>query len=145
MSYLTDGHPTTITFNALGSGVTLLAKEISVTPPGIEGGGSNDTTTMRNTTWRTKQPKQLLELTDGTLEFQYDPAVYDQILTIINENDLIEVSFPDGSTLDFYGWLNNFTPGAHVEGEMPTATGTIHCSNQDNSGNEVAPDYTAAA
>ena len=144
MSYLTDGHSTTITFNALGSGVTLLAKEISLTPPGIEGGGSNDTTTMRNIKWRTKQPKRLLELTDGALEFQYDPAVYDQILTIINQNDLITVNFPDGSTLDFYGWLNNFTPGAHVEGEMPTATGTIHCSNQDNSGNEVAPDYTAA-
>jgi len=145
MSYLTDGHPTTITFDALGSGVTLLLKETSVTPPGIDGGGPNVTTTMRNTVWRTKQPKALVELTDASCTFQYDPAIYDQILSIVNVNGIILVEFSDGSTLEFYGWLNNFTPGECVEGTMPTATGTIHCSNQDNDGNEIAPDYEVAA
>jgi len=144
-NYLTDGHPTQVTFFALGTGVTILLKETSVTPPGIDGGGPNDTTTMRNTEWRTKQPKTLKELTDASLEFQYDPAIYDQILEIINVNGLIRVDFPDESALEFYGWLNNFTPGECTEGSMPKATGTIHCSNQDNAGNEVAPDYQAAA
>ena len=143
MAYLTDGHQTLITFDALGSGVTLLAKETSVTPPGISAEGENDTTTMRNETWRTKQPKSLKTLTDGSLTFQYDPGIYDQILTIIGVNGLITVTFSDDSTLEFYGWLDNFTPGECVEGAMPTATGTIICSNQDDDGDEIAPDYEA--
>ena len=143
MAYLTDGHQTLITFDALGSGVTLLAKETSVTPPGISAEGENDTTTMRNETWRTKQPKSLKTLTDGGLTFQYDPGIYDQILTIIGVNGLITVTFSDESTLAFYGWLDSFTPGECVEGAMPTATGTIICSNQDDDGDEIAPDYEA--
>jgi hypothetical protein len=145
MAYLTDGHPTQVTFDALGSGVTLLLKEISVTPPGIEGGGPNDTTTMRNLIWRTKQPKSLKELSDMSCTFQYDPAIYDQVLSIVNVNGLIHIEFSDGSTLEFYGWLNNFTPGECTEGSMPTATGTVHCGNQNDAGTEVAPVYTAAA
>ena len=144
MAYLADGHPTQVTFFALGTGVTILLKEISVTPPGIEGGGPNDTTTMRNTAWRTKQPKHLKELGDMSCTFQYDPAVYEQILSILNVNGVVRVEFADGSDLEFYGWLNNFTPGECTEGSMPKATGTVHCSNQDNVGTEVAPDYHAA-
>lgn len=143
MSYLTDGHQTLITFDALGSGVTILLKETSVTPPGIDAGGENDTTTMRNETWRTKQPKALKSLTDGSCTFQYDPALYDQILTIIGVNGLVTVTFSDESTLEFYGWLNNFTPGECVEGAMPTATGTIVASNQTDAGVETDPVYAA--
>jgi len=143
-NYLTDGHPTTITFYALGTGIAIKLKETAVTPPGIDGGGENDTTTMRNVNWRTKQPKALKTLTDGSCTFQYDPAIYDQILSIINVNGVIRVDFPDNSAIEFWGWLNNFTPGENVEGTMPTATGTIICSNQDDSGNEVAPDYQPA-
>ena len=142
-NYLTDGHPTTITFDVLGSGVTILLKETSVTPPGISAEGENDTTTMRNTTWRTKQPKQLKSLTNGSVTFQYDPAIYDQILTIIGVNGLVTITFPDSSTLDFWGWLDDFTPGENTEGTMPTATGTVICSNQNDSSVEVAPVYAA--
>lgn len=144
-NYLTDGHPTTATFFALGTGVTILLKEITVTPPGVEGGGPNDTTTMRNETWRTKQPKHLVELSDASITFQYDPAIYDQIMQIVNVNGIVRIDFPDESSLEFWGWLNNFTPDACEEGSMPTASGTIHCSNQDDQGNEVGPDYQAAA
>lgn len=144
MAYLTDGHPTRIVFFALGTGVSILLKTTSVTPPGLDGGGPNDTTTMENITWRTKQPKHLIEMTDGTIEFQYDPGVYEQILTILNVNGKVRWEFSDGSHLEHWGWLNNFTPGACVEGAMPTATGTIHASNQDDSGNEAAPDYQPA-
>lgn len=143
MAYLTDGFQTTITFWALGSAVTLLAKENEVTPPGIDAGGENDTTSMRNTTWRTKQPKALKSLTDGSVVFQYDPAIYDQILSIIGVNGLIRVDFSDGSALEFWGWLNNFTPNACAEGATPTANATFMCSNQNDSGTEVAPDYQA--
>lgn len=144
MSYLTDGFSTTVTFYALGTGVTLYAKETSVTPPGINAGGENDTTTMRNTTWRTRQPKSLKTLTNATCTFQYDPAIYDQILTILGTNGSILLTFSDSSTLFFYGWLDDFTPGECVEGAMPTATGTIICSNQNAAGDETAPVYSAA-
>jgi len=145
MAYLTDGHQTLVTFYALGTGVVLKLKEQSVTPPGIAAGGENDTTTMRNETWRTKQPKKLKTLTNSSCSFQYDPAIYDQILSIIGENGLIKVEFPDESQIEFYGWLDDFTPGACEEGSMPTATGTIICSNQNDAGDEVASVYTAAA
>jgi len=145
MAYLTDGHPTTVTFYALGTGVVIKLKETSVTPPGIAAGGENDTTTMRNATWRTKQPKHLKTLTNGACTFQYDPAIYDQILSIIGINGQVLVEFADGSTLLFWGWLDDFTPGECVEGTMPTATGTVICSNQNADGTEVAPVYSAAA
>ena len=144
-AYLTDGHPTTVTFFALGTGVTLLMKETEVTPPGMEGGDANDTTTMRNTTWRTKQPKHLIELSDCNFVAQYDPAVYDQILSIINVNGIVRINFSDDSALEFYGWLKNFTPGNCVEGAMPTATCTVICGNQNDTGTEIGPDYQAAA
>jgi len=144
-NYLTDGHPTLITFYALGTGVAILLKETTVTPPGVAAGGENDTTTMRNTNWRTKQPKQLKTLTNGACTFQYDPAIYDQVLSIIGVNGVVRVDFPDDSAIEFWGWLDDFTPGEYAEGAMPTATGTVICSNQDDSGNEVAPDYQPAA
>lgn len=143
-NYLTDGHPTKMTFYALGTGVTLLIKEKEVTPPGIEGGGENDTTTMRNMMWRTRQPKKLMTLTNGSMTVQYDPAAYDQLRSIINVNGVIRVDFSDNSALEFWGWLNNFTPNNIVEGAMPTASCTVIPSNQDDSGNEIGPDYQEA-
>lgn len=144
-NYLTDGHPTQVTFYALGTGVTILLKEQTVTPPGVSAGGENDTTTMRNTNWRTRQPKHLKTLTNGACTFQYDPAIYDQVLQIVGVNGVIRVDFPDDSALEFWGWLDDLTFNEITEGTMPLATGTIICSNQDDSGNEVAPDYQAAA
>jgi hypothetical protein len=144
MAYLNDGHPTTIDFD-VASGVTLLFKEKSVTPPGMSGGGENDTTTMRNTTWRTKQPKALVSLTNMTFTASYDPQVYDQIVTeLLNVNGLITITFSDNSTLEFYGWLDEFTPGEAVEGAQPEASCTIICSNQTTAGVEIAPNWTAA-
>ena len=145
MAYLNDGHPTTIDFD-VASGVTLLFKEKSVTPPSIMGGGENDTTTMRNSAWRTRQPKVLKTLGTMTFTASYDPEVYDQIVTeLINQNGLITVTFSDNSTLEFYGWLDEFTPGECVEGAQPESTCTIICSNQTTAGVEIAPNYTAAA
>jgi len=101
MSILNDGHSTTLTFAATPGIAGVTFKEKEVTPPAIQGGGENDTTTMRNT-------------------------------------------FPDGATLAFWGWLDEFTPGAAVEGEQPEADITVICSNQNDSGVETAPVLTAA-
>lgn len=138
MAYLNDGFSTLIHFS-LNS--TVLLKEKEVTPPGIDGGGENDTTTMHNTTWRTRQPKSLKTLSECSLVASYDPAVFDAIVTMLNDNQLITLEFPDGSRLNFWGWINEFKPNRHVEGEQPTAEVTIIASNQNDSGTEVAPDY----
>ena len=96
----------------------------------MDAGGANDTTTMRNTLYRTKAAKKLITMTPMTLVVSYDAIFYDDIIAMIATNQLITITFPDTSTLAFYGWLDKFVPGNIVEGEQPTATITIEPSNQ---------------
>jgi hypothetical protein len=140
MARIDDGFATLISF-AEDSDVQMWEKE--VTPPGVSGGGENDTSTMRNTTWRTKAPKGLISLSEASFSAAYDPAVYDEIVAMVNVNQLITITFPDSSTLVFWGWIDDFVPGANVEGEQPTADVTIIPSNQNGSGVETAPVYSA--
>jgi len=140
MSRLDDGFATLIEFGE-DSDVQMWEKE--VTPPGVSGGGENDTSTMRNTTWRTKSPKGLKSLSEASLVVAYDPAVYDEIIAMVNVNQSLTITFPDDSTLIFWGWIDEFTPNAVVEGEQPTAEIKIIPSNQDGSGDEIAPVYSA--
>ena len=147
MAIINDGHATTIAFAESASGVllTTFLKEKTVTPPGVSGGGENDTSTMRNSEWRTKQPKSLKTLTNSSFDAAYDPAVLDEIMETVNVNQQITITFPDGSTWTFWGWLDEFTPNANEEGAQPTAGVIIIPSNQDAAGAEIAPVYAAAA
>ncbi len=63
---------------------------------------------------------------------------------MINVNQVITVTFPDGDTLQFWGWLQTFTPGEMVEGEQPTAEVTITPGNIDDAQAEVGPTHTPA-
>lgn len=137
-----DGFSTIIDFANFPS-VQFWEKEVM--PPGMDGGGANDTTTMRNTALRTKAPKKLKSMSDGNFTAAYDPEVYDSVWDMINVNQLITITFADGSSLAFWGWLNEFKPNAVKEGEQPTAQCVFICSNQDDSGVETAPVYAAAA
>lgn len=142
MARMDDGFSTTI---SLANGTTLFEK--SVTPPGLDGGGATDTSTMRNTTYRTNSPKSLITLSESSVTVAYDPSEISGLISEINSNQLLTVTFPDGSSLAFWGWLNAFTPGENVEGEQPTAEMTIIPSNQNNASPpvEVAPVFTAAS
>jgi len=135
---LDDGFSTIITLANLPN-VKLFEK--TVTPPGMTAGGPIDTTTMRNIEWRTATPKQLKSLTPAQAEVAYATEAYPEIFAQIGVVQLVTVTFPDGSTLNFYGWLEEFTPGANTEGEQPTATISIQVGNRDANGDEVAPDY----
>lgn len=137
-----DGHSTRLSFAADS---TVKFYEKTVTPPGIDAGGPIDTTTMHNTTYRTKSPKALLDITNAALTVAYDPATYPEILALAGVNNLITVTFPDGDTVAFWGWLDKFTPGELVEGEQGTADIEIVVSNVNGSNVETAPVYTAAA
>lgn len=136
MARIDDGFSTTIAF-ALDSAVQFFEKEVQ--PPGIAAGGAIDVTTMLNTTFRTMAPKKLVTLTEASLVVAYDPLVYNEILAMIGQIQQITVTFPDGVTIIFFGWIDEFTPAALVEGEQPTADVTIIPSNQDVSLVETGP------
>lgn len=139
MGRLDDGFATLITFGE-DSDVQLWEKE--VTPPSIEGGGENDVTTMKNTTYRTRKPKQLITIGECSMTAAYDTVAYTEILAMVNVNQEITITFPDGSTYVFWGWIDAFKPNATTEGEQPTAEITIIASNLDNSDVETAPVHT---
>ncbi len=143
MARIDDGHGTQVDFNLGPSGLTVWWEK-TVTPPGYDGGGENDTTTMRNLIYRTRWPKQLVTLTNMSFVASYDSNIYPRVLTMLNQNQLITVTFPDGSTLAFWGWINTFTPNEIVEGEQPTANVEVIPSNQNNSKVETGPVRTAA-
>jgi len=141
MAALQDGHQTLTSFAA---DPTVLFYEKTVTPPGVDGGGEVDVSTMSNSIWRTRNPKALVSLSNASMTVAYDPACYPEIIALVNVNNLITVTFPDGDTLAFWGWLNTFTPSEHTEGEQPTAEIEIIPSNQNGSGVETAPVHTPA-
>lgn len=136
---LDDGYSTKIAF-AEDADVSFWEK--TVTPPGVEGGDAIETTTMHNTTWRTKAARSLKELTDGAITCAYDPAVYDQIIALVNVEGEITCHFSDSSTLDFWGYLKSFVPQECQEGEQPEAEIEIVCTNENSSGTETGPNWT---
>lgn len=136
-----DGYSTTISF-AINPHVRIWEKQ--VTPPGMDGGGANDTTTMRNNNWRTMAHKNLKTLSNMTYTGAYDPHVNVELLAMLNHNQLITVTYADGSTLAFYGWIDKFTPGAVVEGKQPECTVEVIPSNQNSVGVETSPVFTWA-
>ena len=123
---LKDGFSTKITIG-LDSDISFWEK--TVTPPAVEGGDKIDQTTMHNSAWRTFRPRSLKTLNECTLTAAYDPDVYDEIIAIINAETTITVTFPDGSTLAFFGYLRFFEPSEHTEGEQPECTITIEPTN----------------
>src|SRR5690606_20597699 len=103
MPRLDDGFSTIISFANFPS---VKFWEKAVTPPGLSGGGANDTTTMRNTEWRTQAPKKLKTMTESSITVAYDPQVYQDTPNMIQVNQPITVTFPDGSSVTFWGWLD---------------------------------------
>lgn len=142
MSYLEDGYQTLISF-AENPAVHL--KEKTITPPGIDGGDAIDVTTMRNEDWRTFALRALKTLTESSFRAAYDPVIYDELDAMINVNQLITITFSDGSSVAFWGGLRTAQPQEVEEGAMPEVECNITPTNRDNTGAEVAPVYTAAA
>lgn len=140
---LLDGFSTVIAFS-LDSNVNLW--EIGVSPPGVDGGDAIEVTNMHNVTWRTFEPRALYTLTESSFTSFYDPVVYDEVLSLINVRGSVTIHFPDGSTLDFYGYLRVFEPQEIVEGDVPQANVTIQPTNWDPTNNvEAAPVMTSVA
>lgn len=140
---LPDGFKTTIAF-ALNSTVRFWEK--TPKPPGVDGGEPIDQTTMLSTAWREMHPRSLKTLMPSTFKAAYDPAVYTDALTLINAPGGITVHFPDGSTLDFWGYLQKIEPDNMEEGKQPEASITIVPTNFDPANHvEQGPVLTSVA
>ena len=139
---LWDGHSTKITF---ASNTTISLWEKGVKPPGLDGGTPIETTTMHNSTMRTMAPRSLKTLTDSVTKCAYDPNLINLLYSQVNVRDTITVTFSDGSTLAFFGYLQKFEPDELQEGTFPTASVTITPTNTDSSGAEQAPVLTSVA
>lgn len=135
-TFIRDGFSTVVNFS-VGANIQLYERE--VTPPGVDGGGPIDITTMLNEVVHTKAPKQLWTLDNMTGSFAYLPVAYPQFMDIVNVLQAIEVVFADLTTLVFWGWLDKFKPGPNKIGELPLAEVTIVPSLMDNTGTEVLP------
>lgn len=106
--------------------------EIEVKPPMVEGGDAIDNTTQHNVTWRTSDSRKLMTLGEVTGRCCYDPNVYNNIISnLINQNGSITVLFPDGSTLDFFGFLKTFDPQGLTEEGLAEANFTVVPTNYD--------------
>ncbi len=135
--HLEDGHGTLVTF-AADPDVSLWEK--NVTPPGVDGGDAIEQTTMHNTTWRPMAPRQLKTLTEFEMTCAYDPGVITQLVSLINVETTVTVTFNDGTTWAFYGFLKSFEPEELSEGEQPTASCTVVPTNRDpTTGAESGP------
>lgn len=129
---LEDGYSSKIAFNrdpdanfweSLGGGVG---------SPGIDGGDEIDISTMHNTVWRTFVARTLKTLTEFSVTALLDPIFYTECVNnLINQEGSITRHFPDGSKVDFYGFLKSIEFDDFVEGEPPTVTLNIVPTNYD--------------
>lgn len=125
---LKEGQSALITF-AADPDVSFWEK--GVKPPGIDGGDAIETKTHHNTTYTTKAARSLKTLTDVTVTAAYDPAVYTQILALVNVETTVTIEWHDGSTVAFYGFLRTVEFSDMVEGTQPELTATITPTNAD--------------
>ncbi len=141
--HLEDGYQTLVTFSA---NTTISFWEKTVTPPGMDGGDAIEQSTMHNVRWRTFAARSLITLTEGKVKAAYDPNLYNQLLTNLNQPGTFTITFPDGSTLAFFGYLRMAQQAELVEGTQPEIDITIQPTNFDPVGKvEADPVLTSVA
>jgi hypothetical protein len=137
---LGDGFKTLIT---LAGNTAIEFWEETVTPPAIEGGDAIESATMHSVLWRTKTPRKLITMGDVQARVQFNPSLYTSILARVNVPDTVTITFPDHSSLAFYGYLKSFAPAELSEGAVGTGTITITPTLADpTTGAEQGPVYT---
>lgn len=105
---------------------------ISSSPPGLDGGAPVPTSTEENLAVHTFSPRGLTTITPIEGECAYDPVSIDTVrTTLINKRGTVTYTFPDGTTVTFYGYLQHFKPGKLDENGRPTASFSIQPTNWD--------------
>jgi hypothetical protein len=129
------GYQSLLTFNA---DPNVLIWEKGVQPPGMDGGDAIDASTMHNVDWRTMFPQALITLTEATCRGAWKPALYTELLALINVETTVTCWFSNGGYIAFYGFMRTFEPDEMVEGEQPEASFTIQPTNWDPTNNVEA-------
>lgn len=127
--------------------------EKTVTPPGLDAGEAIDISCMRSGFNFRKWPKQRKTWTPITATVAWSPEVYDFNLNLpanngvltVGLNQLMNILFPDGDLLIFWGTVQKFLPNEHKEGEQPTAVITIELTLTDDDGLAVDPVFIPIA
>lgn len=136
-----DGFRTLINFQFMGN---VNFAEVHVKPLGLDGRGPIDTTSMRNLRYITKWPKQLVDLTPIQADCQWNPVLLAGLkLFVLNINQFITITMPNGSIFGFYGWLDKAEPQPQKEGEVPIIQFTIVVSNMTyNAGTGLVTEFS---
>jgi hypothetical protein len=142
MAYLTEGYQILIN---LGGAAAIHVK--TLTPPAMQNGDAIDVTSQDNATFKTKALQALIDYGEISGTCSWDPVVYHDgdLRDLLGVNASMTITFPDGSTLQFWGGLVTFEPGEFSIGEEPVADFTIVPTLRNASGVETAPVYTAPA
>ena len=145
---LTDGQGTTIEFSI---DTTLYFFPKNLTPSGWDGGGPNDVTLLSNTKYMTMMPKTLKTITALSGEAAYSTqglktdGSIGSFAAMVNRNQQVTVTYPDGAQFTFWGYLDKLTPNQIVGGQQPTLTFTIQPTMWDSDlCQEADPNYAAA-
>lgn len=129
----------------LAANPTIAFWEKDAQPPGLEGGEPIPQTTQFNVAVHTKWPRTLYDVEPISCNVAYSPNVIAQIMALINKNDVITVTFGDGGTICFWGYLRSFKAAQMKEGEQPMAVVVFVPTNLDSSYVEQVPVETAPA
>lgn len=136
---LRDGYQALITLE-VDPDISFWEKQVQ--PPGIEGGEPIPQTTMHNEVYRTQAPRSLKTVTSTTHQVAYDPVVTNQVVAIINQPTTITVTWSDGSTVAYFGYLRSFIPASMQEGVQPEAAIVIEPTNEDWENDYVEAGYS---
>lgn len=139
---LRDGYQTLITFARFPS-VSFWEK--TVTPFDVTTDDPIDQTTMWNQDVETAWPQALAKIGKTQATVAYDPGVLSTILQMVNVNDTVSITHPDGSTDAFFGTLTKFTRKEVKRGEQPMADIEIAATNLDGTYAEQKPVTTSVS
>lgn len=109
--------------------------ELTVQPPILDGGDPIDFSNMHNVLYHTMAPRSLLTVGPANFTAFYDPDVWDEARDIMNNRGAITIQYPDGSTLDFFGFLRSIEKQPLEEGAAPTMNGVVVVTNWDPANN----------
>jgi len=104
-----------------------------------------DISCLSNSTWKTGISQTLKDCPDLSFTVNFSPALWGSVVAQINVNQQITVNFPDAlglGSINFYGFLNTFTPGEASVGSVWSASGSVSVTNWTGS-EESGPVYNA--
>ena len=125
---LDEGQGTTIAF-ARDPDISFW--EVTVQPSILDGGDPIDTTNAHNIQYKTMVARVLKAIGPTNFTAFFDPDVWNEAREMINQNDSVTIAYPDGSTLDFWGYLRSIEEQSLEEGAAPTLNGVIVVTNWD--------------